>query len=84
MLLFHLPKSLKPNNKVVVFEKWNCLLKRIKKLKLKHKYKQCKNGKTRSLQNGNQNLRPLIGMVKEVFEDHLLEGEKLTENSKAW
>jgi len=43
---------------------------------------QCKNGKTGTLQNGNWNVRPLIRMAKEVFEDCFLEGEKLTESSK--
>lgn len=43
---------------------------------------QCKNGKTRKLQNGNQNGRPLVSMAKEVFEDHLLEGEKLTDRKQ--
>lgn len=43
---------------------------------------QCKNGKTRKLQNGNQNGRPLVSMAKEVFEDRLLEGEKLTDRKQ--
>lgn len=60
-----------PNNKVVIFENQIFLLKRIKEKKSnKHKCMQCKNGKTRTLQNGNRNVRPQIKMAKEVFEDH--------------
>lgn len=74
--------SKEPNNKVVIFEKQTYLLKRTpKKIQLNHKRMQCENGKTRTLQNGNQNVRPLIRMAKEVFVDHLL-GEKLTDRKQ--
>lgn len=39
---------------------------------------QCKNEKTRILQSGNRNARPLMRVAKDIFEDHVLE-EKLTD-----